>query len=251
MRIKYEFSSEKPIIVPYFYNEGIQALIYDYLFPEKRELLHEKGFIYEKRKFKFFTFSKILKKPKVLREKKLFDFGYNISFILSSPLSWILEETAESLIKTDSIRFFRNDIFLSSVSVLPCKDFHPDNEMIFKTISPVTVYSTRKDREKPFYYYSPNESDFFKQVIENLKKKFHAFYGSNYDGDIKLKILKVNFTHGKQVVWFKKKPITAWNFVGKLEAESKILHLAYYAGIGAKNSAGFGCIKEVRNVRSA
>ncbi len=249
MRIKYEFSSEEPIIVPYFYNEGIQALIYDYLLPEKSKFLHEEGFSYGKRKFKLFTFSKILKKPKNLREKKLFDFGYDISFILSSPLDWILIETAESLIKTESIRFFRNNIILSSVNVISGKDFHPEKEMTFKTISPVTVYSTYKNREKPFYYYSPNESDFFIQIIENLKKKFHTFYGARYEKDIRLKIVKINLTHGKQVVWFKKRPITAWNFVGRIEAEREMLYLAYYAGIGAKNSAGFGCIEEVRNVR--
>ena len=52
------------------------------------------------------------------------------------------------------------------------------------------------------------------------------------------------------MVWFKKKPITAWNFILQIEAAGEMLYLAYYAGIGVKNSAGFGCLEEVKNVRS-
>ncbi len=249
MRVKYEFFSDKNIVLPYFYNEFLQSLIYEYILPERREFLHEEGYKYENRKFKLFTFSRILRHPKHLQNLRIFDFGKKISFVLSSPLNWILEETAENLIKSTYIRLGKNKLSLSSINVIPKKEF--TENISLRTISPITVYSTfRENKISPFKYYSPMESEFFVQILNNLKKKFFVYYGREYNGPLRIQILKFDPKHGRQVVWFKRRPITGWNLVLKLEGERDILYLAYYAGIGAKNSAGFGCLEEVKNVRS-
>lgn len=44
---------------------------------------------------------------------------------------------------------------------------------------------------------------------------------------------------------YKERKLDAWITVLELEGDYEILKLAYDAGLGSKNSAGFGCIELV------
>ena len=49
--------------------------------------------------------------------------------------------------------------------------------------------------------------------------------------------------HDEKIVYFKDTFIKCFNGLFTIEADPSIMKLIYYAGIGSKNSEGFGCIK--------
>lgn len=60
MRIRFDF--ELPggkITLPIHYNYLVQAMIYKSISERLADFLHTRGFVYEKRQFKLFTFSKL------------------------------------------------------------------------------------------------------------------------------------------------------------------------------------------------
>ncbi|MDY6970211.1 MAG: hypothetical protein SVR08_16370 [Spirochaetota bacterium] len=98
MRLKIELLSEQPITLPTGYNEYLQALIYKFLNTDNAQWLHDEGFVFEKRKFKLFTFSSIINRGKFDSIKKEFTFPQNVYFYVSSPVDWILEQLAGNLL---------------------------------------------------------------------------------------------------------------------------------------------------------
>jgi len=99
MKIKIEFLAEKEyVFLKTGYNALIQALIYDNLSDKLSDELHNKGFIYEKRSFKLFNFSSILEKGFFYHQTKTFKFPQKISFYVSSPVDYILEDMAQNFI---------------------------------------------------------------------------------------------------------------------------------------------------------
>ncbi len=60
MRLLIELNSEKDLVIPIHYNYYIQGLLYKSISPKLAQILHDHGFPIEKRRFKLFTFSRIL-----------------------------------------------------------------------------------------------------------------------------------------------------------------------------------------------
>jgi CRISPR-associated endoribonuclease Cas6 len=119
MRVKFEIVSRGKIELPFYHSPIQQGLIYSFLEKEAACWLHSKGFEYEKRSFKMFTFSDILEKgfPNYKEKRLIFPNG-QISFYVASPIDWILEQSAKNIIRSEKIRLGNNEAYVSSVSVL-------------------------------------------------------------------------------------------------------------------------------------
>jgi CRISPR-associated endoribonuclease Cas6 len=72
MKLKITLLSDKKIELPTGFSSYIQAIIYNFLDRVSAQWLHEKGFRFEKRSFKLFTFSSFHEKPEYIRNKKKF-----------------------------------------------------------------------------------------------------------------------------------------------------------------------------------
>ena len=104
MRLKISLYSEKKIVVPKGYSEYLQALIYKFLDKYSSEWLHDNGFKYGKRPFKMFCYSWFLEKPKYDNKKGLFTFPNQVSFIISTPVDWIIMQIAKNIM-TETVRY--------------------------------------------------------------------------------------------------------------------------------------------------
>lgn len=109
----------------------------------------------------------------------------------------------------------------------------------FRTNTPIVAYVT--DENKKQIYYSPNDSEFYRIVEGNLRKKYKLFFGEEYTGEF---ALTCHYCPDKYhvVTRCKSTIINAWNGKFTLTAAPPMQYLAYYAGIGSKNSMGFGVI---------
>ena len=245
MRIILSLSSEGILKIPFSYNEIIQGLIYSHLDKVLADFLHNEGFLFKKRKFKLFTFSRILGRVKARRDG--FEIASPFSIVISSPYNEILRSLAENLIRSSEVYFGKQNIFVESVKV----EFSPKFEgpAHIKMLSPVTVYSTLKaPKGKKTYYYNPKEYEFSELIRENILKKYRAYYRDEpRDESFNIEPLKVS-KRDEKIISYKGFIIKGWMGTYRLSGSSELLKLAYDAGIGAKNSQGFGCFEVINQV---
>jgi len=243
LRIKIIFESPKNIVLQVGFNSIIQWFIYSNI---KDSWLHDIGFKYEKRQFKLFSFSSFLEKAQFINEKKLFIFPKIVSFIFSSPVDWIIENLASKSFTTKKISFWQNELYLSEVSVLKPPQI-TQNEIKIRAITPIEVHSTFQIyKQKKTYYYNPYEKEFSLLIANNAAKKWEAFYKKPPESELKLEPIGFN---KEKIVRFGSKNsliIKGWTGNFKLLADSKMLGFIIDAGLGNRNSQGFGMVEVIQ-----
>jgi len=244
IKLKLKLNSQKNIILKKGYSSVIQAVIYSLFNESSAEWLHENGFILKNRSFKLFCFSDILERGKYNSNTKEFIYPSQISFYISSPINWMLEEIAKNSIKNE-INFGNNSVQLASIEIEPVKKI-TETKIRINALTPIEVHSTleKKDGTKKTYYYSPMEKEFSEFINNNLKKKWELCFKEQCDENIK--IYPVNPKYNKeQIRKFKGTIIKGWSGHFYLEGNNQLMQLALDTGLGSRNSAGFGMINIV------
>jgi len=164
--------------------------------------------------------------------------------VVCSPLPLVVEEIAKGLLKEGRVRLGKAVLQVESVSV---RSFTvTKNEVTVKMLSPLTVYSTLENSgHRHTYYYTPYEPRFQLLVGENLAKKYQLIFGRPADtSGFSIVPLKVG-ERDLKVVKFKGTVIKGWMGIYRLTGDPHLLEVALDAGLGSKNSQGFGCCELV------
>ncbi|MDK2897157.1 MAG: CRISPR-associated endoribonuclease Cas6 [Candidatus Atribacteria bacterium] len=245
MRIKltYQTLNQENLFLPLHYNYLIQGLIYRSLTPKLATEIHQQGFPLGQRSFKLFTFSRILNRGKIIEKngQKFLIFGSHLSLYFSSSQNYIVEDLGERAFHQRETKLGKHSVFLSQIEVL--KPPTIDKELYIRFLSPVTIYSTlrRENGEKVVHYYRPFEADFSKLMEKNARKKYFLITGKEGDSlPLSLKPHRFSTQKNHVVVFFKNTPIEGWTGIFKLEGNPDLIKTTYDAGLGNKNSAGFG-----------
>jgi CRISPR-associated endoribonuclease Cas6 len=146
-----------------------------------------------------------------------------------------------NLMRAHTLRFGNEDLVLSSIETEGLPEYQ--EKIYVRTLSPITVYSTLEsaDGKKKTYYYSPFEKEFEDLLIKNLQRKLRAWAGSTvFSGSIKP--YKVS-SRDQRIVIYKKTVIKGWDGVFELNLPQEFFNIAFEAGLGVKNSLGFGCVE--------
>jgi len=230
----------------------LQAMVYNLLDPEYADFLHKEGFVYKgKRHFKLFSFSKLYSSAPIKLKDDLVFFQPPIRLVITSPINSILKQLATNALSLGEIKLGNNLLTCKEVKIeSPCVD---SEEIECHTLSPIVCYSTLKkyDKSSFTYYYSPKEREFSEQIYANLIKKFQIIAPQE---DIPDGTIKIEFTGRarEEVKFFSprdNRPIKGWSGKFWLYGPKVLLQVALDAGLGAKNSAGFGCIELLSNER--
>ncbi|OFI05282.1 CRISPR associated protein Cas6 [Clostridium acetireducens DSM 10703] len=244
MRAYVNFKLKKPLKLPIQYNHILQAVLLNSLNDEKyKKFIHDKGYEYEKRNYKMYTFSKLYGKFKLDKENKTITYYENGNFLVSSYDNIFLSYIINNIMLEGKINIAGNDIEIENIETKFIKI--NKNKMKVYTKSPITVYSTIKINGKnKTYYYSPYEEEFSELIRKNLLKKYQAFHGKKPNNDkFDIKILNKNKLK-ENIVIYKGLVIKAWSGEFLLEGSEELIDVAYNAGVGSKNSQGFGCLEE-------
>jgi CRISPR-associated endoribonuclease Cas6 len=239
MRLWIEFNASGIIRLPVHYNHAVQGLIYRFLPHEYRKALHDDGYVVGKRRLKLFTFSRIFGR-KEGAEAGPVAFHPPIKVCISSPIERFLSELINQLVKNSKLQLLGNELQVTSIEI-PRSPALGD-EAVFYTLSPITVYSTLYTAEgkKKTYYYSPYEEEFSQLASINLARKYKAYKGEEMHGDVGITPLG---RPKESIVLFKGTVIKAWAGRFKIKGDKRLIEMAYEAGIGSKNSAGFGMVE--------
>lgn len=247
LKIKISAVDGDEMCFPLQYNHYVQGLIYNMLDKELGEFLHDVGYQFEKRKFKMFCFSQIIGDFKIIKENGEILFKNEAILYITSPIEEFLKQLGNALLLEDSFVIGRQSIKVKEISIESVSDL--DNQILIKTLSPITVYSTlyKANGNKYTCYFQPHEKEFQQLVSENLKKKYKAFYGKNAE-DIDFSIQPAGRMK-QHVINYKGIIIKAYSGKFVLSGNQQLLQLALQSGLGSKNSQGFGCIRMIESKR--
>jgi len=246
MRISIEFDlADSEAFFPYNYPEYIQAMVYNCLPEKEAERLHDRGFLYQKRSFKLFTFSRLLGKLNRNFRGPGLQFRAPIRLQIASPVEWILQGVAEYLIRIGRVNIGRNELVVKSVAVHKKPPFR--EQMKIRMLSPMTIYSTftKPDGKKLTHYYTPYDKEFSQLMTRNIQKKIELIYKCTSTGEIQ--ITSLTNRNRERIVKYKGFVIKAWDGKYLLEGDPELMEVAYETGLGSKNSQGFGMWEALPN----
>lgn len=239
MRIKLKITFDR-LVLPINYNNIIQGFIYNNISDEKfRNFLHNKGFKYEKRSFKLFTFGRIEGNYRINKKESSISFESPVYLTISSVVDEFVNDFGNTILNEQELYLGKNRISIESMEA--------ENKQINKNVirvnmlSPAVTYSTvNLHGHKRTIYHSPGDELFKKLTYENLKKKYSIVYGEEIEDDsfniIPKKVRSV-------ITKYKGFIIKGWLGELEIQGNKKLLKLAYDVGLASKNSQGFGCFE--------
>lgn len=225
----------------------LQAMVYNIMPDDLSDFLHNKGYKFEKRTFKLFAYSWLKGKTRAGFDDQFIYFTPPLMLTVTSPISKTLEGIANGSLTNQKIRIGNTE--LECASVMVTQDKVTDSSAVVRTLSPITCFSTlyRPDGSPYTVYHDPQEEIFQQQITENLKKKFSLIYPCKTipDGVVSLQPMG---NPRQQIARFRPddpRPVKGWWGKFKLKGPEELLQVALDAGLGAKNSAGFGCVESI------
>jgi len=235
MRLKLTFETENGFSRPN--KHAVQGFIYNML----------KGTPYGERhdepRFKFFTFSDFFT-----------DREGRINLLISSPDADFIRALAEKLNERETVHIGKNELKIAEV-----KRFRLPLREAFQTGSPVVLYKNAL-RKEYFKLHAHRDLRFFlERLKENAEKKYLAFYGEEFhlEGPLFDRVIPKLRRNGKLDVYVKVvkngRPFPVigsnWELLERTRiprGERRLYRFIMDAGLGEKNSLGFGFLNPIR-----
>lgn len=242
MRLKIHAKFNGELTLPMHYSHILQAFIINILASDEiRAFIHDKGFNYEKRVFKSFTFSNIYGHYKIMN--KSIRFTSPISFIISASWNDFVSSFIDGIMRLKEFRLGHNIIEIDSLEIQREPIF--ESNTTARTLTPITVYSTiEKNGVRRTLYYDCYDDRFSELIRNNLIKKVSAIYRIDLANQ-EFSIFPAKDKCQQKYIKYKDFLIKAWAGEFVLSGNKEFMRAAYELGLGAKNSQGFGCIEFV------
>ena len=242
-------------MLPMDYQYYLSAWIYNVIGkadPEFSDFLHNEGYSSGNKKFKLFCYSPLnFGRPTLWKEKALFEIHTNQLFL---SVSFNLAEAAEKFI----IGLFNNqqvyvgdqfnglDLLVSQVERLPEPQLK--STMNYRAISPVVI-SLKDENNKYAQYLAPTVANYTDLLRQNLWNKYHstpnvAFLPEDLNFQFKLKGEPKSKLVTVKPYTPEQSKVRGFVFDFTISCPAEIHQLILAAGIGEKNSMGFGWIVE-------
>ena len=236
--LKIHFEPEDVLILPLAKNEILQGLFYRLL--SGNEVLSAQIHNMDPahgRQLKMFCFSDINGRYRVKDGK----------IIYTGELSWEIRSIYDEIIDAISCTLIENRRF--HINRTPCavtglceqaRHTLVGGTVQVSTNTPITVYQTNFEKYRE--YFTPEDGRFYLAVENNLRTKYKILFGEPCREGIGFAKQPGRETK-KCVTRYAGAPITGFYGDFTLSAPAPIIDIAYYCGIGAKNSQGFGAIQ--------
>ncbi|MBA9075708.1 CRISPR-associated endoribonuclease Cas6 [Rufibacter quisquiliarum] len=220
--------------------------------------LHDRGYLANGKGFKLFTFSN-LKLPKFqIQGDRLLLQGDTLSLQLTFALEQSAQHFIQGLFQQQRFslgdRQSQVDLEVQQIEAMPTPTLAEGSQLRFRTLSPLCVSSSREHYGKimPLYHH-PADDGYENLLLQNLLNKYTAAHGHfplpplRPDGEFAFKVLS---EPKSRLVTIKantpqETKVRGFLFDFELQAPEALLQLGYAAGLGEKNSLGFGCVEVV------
>ena len=240
------------LLLPLNYQYECSALIYKILFSANKEYaswLHSNGFEADKKQFKLFTFSRFyFPKYRIRGEfiEILSDyFKWQLSFLPERST----QDFVQGLFKEQEFeignRLAKIKCHVSSIEMQSQPLF--TNTMKFETLSPMVI--SLKQENGRYQYIDPNNPMATELVKINLISKYQAIHNKPFpESDFPFELTVLNKPKPTLITIKAFTPqeskIKGYMCRFQLKAPVELMEIMYEAGIGGKNSVGFGMVEE-------
>ncbi len=235
MQLKITHKVPNGLTLPINYQYILQSIIYKNLINASgySDFLHNRGYLFEEREYRMFTFSSIQGKYHI-KDKEI-KFEEKVSFEVRSPEVFLIRQLAENIQK-NGITYLNQHFENVKLSIMD--NTVEEDELYIKMRTPICVYSTNPVSGKT-HYLSPQEKGFYELIIENFLRKYIAYYGVEPEGSIWIEPAYIT-EKDKFVTNYKGTYISGWKGEYHLLGQRKYLDFLYQTGLGSKNAQGFG-----------
>ena len=218
--------------VPFNYNHQLQSAIYAKLREAGySDFLHDGGYSSSHR-YKAFVFGSLRGKHTVADGHFLFEDS--IKWEVRSPVFAFCDALQQSLENDSRIRLF--DAVLPVTDLALGNKHFRDGEYTFAANSPVCVYRTEENGSTT--YFAPTDDAFVRYLLLNYRNKYAAIAGEE-PPELSISPLP----HQRKIVTnFKGTWINSFKGKYVIAGSGKGITFLYNAGLGAKNSQGFGLL---------
>ncbi len=241
MKYGLKFYCEAPIRLPVNYNKILQAAVLNWIDGgDYSRFLHDEGLSFNNRKYKLFTFSNLMGNYVYDSKSKTLTFTDEIRLVLSFYSAESHKCIINNIRSEKPIKF--GDSYGRFEECAIAEEIY--ESCVVDTMSPITVHSTmlKNDGGKFTYYYEPSESGFGRLIADNLARKIAAVGGIKNESDV-FCIRPHKSVRPKRIVTsYGGMTVKAWTGRFEIWGSAETLKMALLAGVGDKNSIGFGCI---------
>lgn len=231
------------LTLPLAHQSKVQGMIYALMSaaPEYSRFVHDEGYGLAGRSvFKLFAFGDLVG-PHIIRNGNII-FPHEVSFPLRTADPYFGQLLHEILRPGLVCRLGGQEIILTGIQQ---KSLHLDvscHQVKIRMLSPITVYRRTEDQKTE--YLNPLDDEFSKRINANYHSKWFSATGEQAEDDVELVALSVG-RPDKLVTRIKGTIINAWGGTYLLKGNPSALEFLYHAGLGAKNSMGFGVFEIV------
>ncbi len=235
MQLIIRHKTEPELVLPINYHHIIQAIIYKGMdeMPEHAKQMHDHGYHNGKRSYKLFQFSQLQGKYKI--EQRRIIFYENVCFEIRSVDARLILALKQNF-ETNGICYGERKF--EDLQVIVKDETVDEEDILIKMKTPVTVHFTDRFSRKTFFP-RPDERRFMELINENFKRKYNAYSGVFPEENIKIETMRFS-ERDKYVTKYKGFYISGWYGIYRLQGKRKYLDFLYQAGLGDRNSQGFG-----------
>lgn len=241
MRFYLTFEPEGVLTLPLAHHHILQGFIYSVISSNKNysQFLHEQGYRTSGSSFKLFTFGPLNGTYHVNRQRKEIRFFGAVTFEVRSADFRFSEAFLDGLYSNTLFHLGGTNIHITDINTDSYKI--TSNRIQVRMLSPIVLYHTiSTPKGNKTIYHNPLEDHYETWLNDNLQRKYYSLYHNNSVPYIKFSTICVS-SRDKYVTLFKNHTyINGWKGTYQLQAPSDILDFLYYAGLGSKNSEGFG-----------
>lgn len=253
MRISVQLTPHAPAVLPIHYGATLQGFIYHQLDANLANWLHSDAYALAKRTYKLFTFSRLtaVNGGRYTVGQGQITFTGPVSFTLASVNSEVLRSLAEHLLKAPTVHLGHNLCTVHGIEVLKKPELDLTRPIRVRALSPINVYQTLHDAQgrKRAYFFSPFEHEWHQLLRDNLARKAKAL---GWEDNARETLRDATFKplgvqqKDQKIISYKGTVIKGW--LGTYEISGvpeAYFELLYDAGLGSKNSQGFGMVEVI------
>ncbi len=262
MRMQVTLCVERETVISLNYQHALSGAVYAILEkgdPEHARFLHHEGYSLpespgDSRRFKGFVFSDLFPQRSDLRDARrglLRLLPGLMRWHIASPLDEFGRAFASGLLQVGEVRLGESRFPVASVETLPTPVL--DGPMKFRCLSPV-VASVNQEGTSACKYLRPSDLEMSERLRQNLLGKHRALFGRapqddslSIEWDSKYLESRCHEKHpGTKLKAYKDIRIVGVVCPFTMTGSNELMRLALEAGLGEKNSAGFGFVEVAR-----